>query len=830
MRRPYDRFCAAAALLILSSSALAMQSSLPSISPGGVVSAGAFGGFPTISPGSWIEIYGSNLSSTTRQWSGADFSGNTAPTSLDGVKVTVGGQLAFVDYVSPHQVNALVASTVLPGLAQVSVANSAGASSAYTIAVNPVQPGLLAPPQFQVNGQQYVAALFPDGVTFVLPANAIAGVPSRPALPGETIVLYGVGFGPVTPALTAGTIVTASNAISAPLQLSFGAAPATLQFAGLAPNYTGLYQLNVTVPVVPASDVTPLSVMLKGGVNLQNLVIAVGSGTAPPVLFTTITAPAAGTTVRGTITLSATASANLGVASVKFLVDGNGIGNPVTAAPFNQTWNSATLADGDHTITAVVTDTAGNTAQSVLTVAVNNSAAADTTPPSTPTGLVTGHTTPTQISLMWAASIDNIGVTGYRIYRDGSMLATVTGTSYSDTGLAPATAHTYQVQAYDGAGNQSALTVPLNSTTIATSAKVRTVGPGQAYAKPCAALTSAPAGSLIEIDPAGDYTGDTCAFSADHLTIRGLNGRAKIPAGVTLAQSKAIWVVQGTGTTIENIEFSGAAVSAANGGNGAGIRQEGVDLTLRSCYFHGNQDGILAGDNLASNILIEFSEFGFNGSGSGQTHNLYINHVKTFTFQYNYSHDAKAGHLYKSRAATNYILYNRLSDEKGDTSYEINLPNGGLTYIIGNLIEQGTNGQNSNIVSYGEEGPNANNPVHAMFLVNNTFDNEKATGTFVVVDKSMDAAVLMNNIFYGPGSIVNGQAVQTTNLAGTNPMFVSPTSFDYRLMPGSPALGAGTAPGIGLLFPLAPVAEYLHPASGKVWVAGSALDIGAPAH
>lgn len=68
------------------------QGNLPSIKSSGVVSASAFGQFTSIAPGSWIEIYGSTLASTTRSWTGADFSGANAPTSLDGTKVTIGGQ------------------------------------------------------------------------------------------------------------------------------------------------------------------------------------------------------------------------------------------------------------------------------------------------------------------------------------------------------------------------------------------------------------------------------------------------------------------------------------------------------------------------------------------------------------------------------------------------------------------------------------------------------------------------------------------------------------------------------------------------------------------
>jgi len=87
----------------------------PSISSNGVVSASAFGGFSEIAPGSWIEIYGSNLASGTRGWAQSDFNGVNAPTSLDGTSVSIGGQAAFVDYISPGQVNALVPSNVSTG-------------------------------------------------------------------------------------------------------------------------------------------------------------------------------------------------------------------------------------------------------------------------------------------------------------------------------------------------------------------------------------------------------------------------------------------------------------------------------------------------------------------------------------------------------------------------------------------------------------------------------------------------------------------------------------------------------------------------------------------
>jgi uncharacterized protein (TIGR03437 family) len=106
----------------------------PSIKSGGVVSASSFGQFKSIAPGSWIEIYGSDLSTNSRSWGGADFSGVNAPTSLDGTKVTVGGQAAFIDYISPGQVNAQVPSNVGTGSQPIVVTTAAGTSACFPTA------------------------------------------------------------------------------------------------------------------------------------------------------------------------------------------------------------------------------------------------------------------------------------------------------------------------------------------------------------------------------------------------------------------------------------------------------------------------------------------------------------------------------------------------------------------------------------------------------------------------------------------------------------------------------------------------------------------------
>ncbi len=247
----------------------------PTISPSGIVTAGNYGGSPAIAPSTWIEIFGFNLATTLSQtWGGADFIGNNAPTALGGTTVTVAGKPAFVYYVSPGQVDVQVPSGVPTGTQPIVVTTAGGSSTPYSITVNATQPGLLAPPSFILNGVQNVVALFSNTLTYVLPIN-VPGVVTSRARTGDTITFYGIGFGLVTPDTPAGLIVQQQNALQSQLQISFAGVPANVTYAGLAPQYVGLYQFNVVVPNVAASNSVPVTFTLDGVKGTQNLVIAI---------------------------------------------------------------------------------------------------------------------------------------------------------------------------------------------------------------------------------------------------------------------------------------------------------------------------------------------------------------------------------------------------------------------------------------------------------------------------------------------------------------------------------------------------------------------------
>ena len=352
--------------------------------------------------------------------------------------------------------------------------------------------------------------------------------------------------------------------------------------------------------------------------------------------------------------------------------------------------------------------------------------------------------------------------------------------------------------------------------------RVLRVGAGRELKVPSAAAKLARDGDLVEID-AGVYEGDAAVWRQNRLTIRGVGGRARLRAEGAHAEGKAIWVIKGADTTIEGIEFSGAKVPDENG---AGIRLEGAGLTVRDCFFHHNENGILTGPNPASDIVIEHSEFAYNGSGDGQTHNLYIGAVRSFTLRFSYVHHALVGHNVKSRALKNVVAYNRIMDEKdGRSSYAVEFPNGGLALVIGNAIQHGPKAENPTVVSFGVEG--LKHPRNELYFVNNTLVNDRPAGRFLFVRTGADGARIINNIFSGAGDLLSGPGEQVSNLRLPGNAFVNPGDFDYRLKPGAAAIGRGVDPGSAHGIDLRPTAEYAHKAAMNARNPSGNLDLGA---
>ncbi|WP_051670186.1 hypothetical protein [Bryobacter aggregatus] len=235
----------------------------------------SFSGNAGFSSNTYLEIYGANLSTTTRLWTGTDFNGANAPTALDGVSVTVNGKPAFIYYISPTQININTPDDTATGAVTLQVKTPLGTSAPVSINRSRLSPTLQTVPLFNVDGKQYVVALTPDFTTYIGRPNMIAGVPFVEAKPGSTVSIYALGCGPTSPPTLAGVVAAQGSSLTLPYQLKIGGVPAEISFAGIVGGTIGLYQFNVIIPSVSAGD-QPIELTVDGISNRQNLNIVIG--------------------------------------------------------------------------------------------------------------------------------------------------------------------------------------------------------------------------------------------------------------------------------------------------------------------------------------------------------------------------------------------------------------------------------------------------------------------------------------------------------------------------------------------------------------------------
>lgn len=563
---------------------------------------------------------------------------------------------------------------------------------------------------------------------------------------------------------------------------------------------------------------------------------------APTVSITSPTASGSYSTASATVALAGTALDNVGVINVTWRnVTNSTSGNASGTNPWSIA--SISLVVGSNAITVTAHDAAGNTRDAALSVT---------------------HTLGGGISLSGSVDsslINRNGTNAVYVY-SGSVVPDDIGSATPPLATAPvmqdnnACTFSYQLAGL-AAGtytvaftNQAANDTPGNDAiTFLGTAQVAVgggggaihnfsptraplqVGPTRTLRTPSAAAAIAQTGDVIEIDTV-EYLNDVVVWRQNNLTLRGVGGRAYMHAtqiipfdGTDQGNGQGIWVTQGRNIAVENIEFSGASVPDQNG---AGIRANGTDLAVCNGYFHDNENGILGGAGI---VIIEYTEFNHNGFGDGFTHNMYFGETVTrFTLRYSCSHRARIGHNVKSRAQENYILYNRIMDEAdGTASYSIDIPQTGLTFIIGNLIQQGPNTDNPAIIAYGAE--NTNNPVHELYVINNTIVNDRPQGGQFITISGGTTARFVNNLFVGPGTVPAGAGVtSTTNLtpaSGSSAGLVNSTAFDYHLTSTSPARNAGTDPGTAGTVSLTPTSQYLHPINREDRPVDATIDIGA---
>jgi uncharacterized protein (TIGR03437 family) len=235
----------------------------PTIDVGGVVP--LYSSVNTIQPGSWVSIYSfkaQNLASGTATWTGV------YTTTLGGVSVTINNKPAWLSYVSPTQINVEAPDDTATGTVAVAVTNASGTGTS-TVTLAPQGPSFLQ----LGDGKHALGLVYPSsGVPVLLGPAGNSG--ETPVQPGQTLVLYGVGFGPTNPAVPAGQPFSSSaNLITAP-QITIGGVPVQFSFDGVA-GFPGLYQFNFVVPANVGSGDQALVAMLNGVTTPGNVFVPV---------------------------------------------------------------------------------------------------------------------------------------------------------------------------------------------------------------------------------------------------------------------------------------------------------------------------------------------------------------------------------------------------------------------------------------------------------------------------------------------------------------------------------------------------------------------------
>ena len=313
------------------------------------------------------------------------------------------------------------------------------------------------------------------------------------------------------------------------------------------------------------------------------------------------------------------------------------------------------------------------------------------------------------------------------------------------------------------------------------------VGPTRTHKTISAGVTAAKAGDTVQVD-AGEYVddipSDVIRFSL-HFIANGCRVVCKMTKPVP--NQKGMFIAGPNDSSQPQISFDGFEMTGATNRdkNGAAVRYQSGNLTITNCFFHHNEDGVLATPFVleTGTVTIENSEFAFNGAGDGQSHNIYVNKLERFEIRDSYFHDARVGHEIKSRSLNTTITNTRIFDNQATASYNVDVPNGGNVTIEHCAIQQGPNSQNPNMITYGVEG--LNNPGRSVKVANNIIVNDKPNGklfynsTQVPIDFVANDVwgLTENNLVYGGGPL---------NESGTTYLTTRPELDTSPIVPGEP--------------------------------------------
>jgi len=277
------------------------------------------------------------------------------------------------------------------------------------------------------------------------------------------------------------------------------------------------------------------------------------------------------------------------------------------------------------------------------------------------------------------------------------------------------------------------------------------VGPGRVLETLRAGVAAARPNDRIVLD-AGVYLDDVVTIDKP-LTIEGAGRGAVLRITKPISNRKGILVVNAN-VTVRKITFEGAHVTNVDGKNGAGIRHQAGHLTVDTCVFSNNQNGILANANKDATVTIRRSAFLGNGGGDGYTHGIYINAVARLMVSDSSFAGTKVGHDIKSRAYKTIIEDTVLDDGvSGTPSYAVDLPNGGEAILKRIRVTQGQRTSNTSMIAYGAEG---NLHTESSLTITDSAFVNRAQNAIAINNFSSVPAVVRDNTFENVGEVVRG--------------------------------------------------------------------------
>ena len=344
------------------------------------------------------------------------------------------------------------------------------------------------------------------------------------------------------------------------------------------------------------------------------------------------------------------------------------------------------------------------------------------------------------------------------------------------------------------------------------------------------AVRKAADGDTIDLLP-GEYTGGL-VLENRRLTLRGVGTPApRIQGGGQAVAARALWTVRGGDVTIENLEFRGAR---SNEGNGAGVWLEGGRLRIVGCVFFDNEHGVYAANDEQAELTIDSTVIGLAPRVAGALyHLLNVGRIARLTVVGSRFQQGYEGHMIKTRARENTITYNFIHDgRRGGASYELEIADGGIATVVGNVLGQGSASQNPVVLSYGSEGRGWDRNV--LYVAHNTFVHYGwLPGWFLRVRddrlKTRPEVWVVNNLLVGPALLwpspwshfVGNRYVGAAMLADIE-------TYAFELPPGSPWRNSGVDPRNVGGVDLAPKAEFKWPvgieplpAERSLWVPGA---------